>query len=240
MLLDKPPHADERGKLLIDGDIVAYRAACSPKSMNDMRLGQVQVDKAMSWILYQCLPDVEVDDYTVYLTGDTNFRNEVGVTHKYKGNRPDARPSLLTHLKAYLIDNYVAVKEVHQEADDGMAIAATKLGPKSIIASIDKDMLQVPCLHYNFNTNDWSRVSEWEGLKFFYSQVLTGDTVDNIIGLRSVGPVKAAKILADCTTEYDMYLEVVNAYNGDFDRVLENARLLWLRRYDNQMWEPPE
>jgi len=37
-----------------------------------------------------------------------------------------------------------------------------------------------------------------------------------------------------------MYLEVVNAYNGDFDRVLENARLLWLRRYDNQMWEPPE
>jgi len=77
-------------------------------------------------------------------------------------------------------------------------------------------------------------------VRFFYTQLLTGDRVDNIIGLKGIGPVKAAKALADLTTDIEMYNKVVEMYDGDKVRVLENARLLWLRRTPGEMWEAPE
>jgi len=42
------------------------------------------------------------------------------------------------------------------------------------------------------------------------------------------------------TDEKELYEAVVKAYDGDEGRVLENARLLWLRREEGQMWQPPE
>jgi DNA polymerase-1 len=126
-----------------------------------------------------------------------------------------------------------------EEADDLIAIEATNLGPDTVIASIDKDFMQVPCRHYNFLKDQWAKVEEFEGLRFFYSQILTGDAVDNIIGLHRVGPKTAEKMLKDCKTEQELYEACVDAYGGDVDRVLENARLLWLRRYVGEMWTPP-
>ena len=101
-------------------------------------------------------------------------------------------------------------------------------------------MLQIPCSHYNPNKRTMTEMGEFEGLRFFYTQILTGDKADNIIGLYGIGPKKADKILADCTTEAGMYEECLRSYGGDEARVIENARLLWLRRYDNQIWEPPK
>ena len=38
-----------------------------------------------------------------------------------------------------------------------------------------------------------------------------------------------------------MYQCCVEAYEGNEERVIENARLLWLRRYDDEpLWIPPE
>ncbi len=83
-------------------------------------------------------------------------------------------------------------------------------------------------------------VSDFDGKKFFYTQILTGDRADNIVGLYGVGPKKAEKMLADCETEADMYEECLHQYGGEEDRVIENARLLWLRREPDQLWEPPK
>ena len=74
---------------------------------------------------------------------------------------------------------------------------------------------------------------------FFYEQILTGDRADNIVGLKGIGPVKAKRILADCDKEQDLWDAVVTAYDGDEERVTENARLLWLRRQRNEIWVPP-
>ena len=51
--------------------------------------------------------------------------------------------------------------------------------------------------------------------------------------------MKAEKLLDGATTEQEMYERCINAYSGDVDRVIENARLLWLRREEGQLWEPP-
>jgi len=40
--------------------------------------------------------------------------------------------------------------------------------------------------------------------------------------------------------ELDLWDAVLKAYDGDVDRVVENARLLWLRRTEGELWEPPD
>lgn len=71
------------------------------------------------------------------------------------------------------------------------------------------------------------------GLRFFYGQLLTGDSVDNIKGCPNVGPVKAVELLQHLTTEKEMYQSVAAMYHlryGDEwqPALVENARLLWL------------
>ena len=82
-------------------------------------------------------------------------------------------------------------------------------------------------------------MTDSEGTKFFYTQLLTGDTADNIPGVQGIGPKKADKILEGLEDEYEMYEACLNAYQGDLEFLVENAQLLWLRREEGQMWQPP-
>ena len=45
--------------------------------------------------------------------------------------------------------------------------------------------------------------------------------------------------LSVAKTEQDLWEACVKAYDGDVDRVIENARLLWLRRTEGEIWQPP-
>ena len=223
--------------ILIDGDILAYRSAyfCEDK---DVEEGQHKIDDIVDGILYETSFDPAEAKYEMFLTGKGNFRFDVQPT--YKGNRKDKpKPIHLNAMRQYLIDGYNAKVSSEQEADDDIAIRATELGDSTIIASIDKDFLQVPCWHYNFNRKTLVKVEEYAGLEFFYSQVLMGDTADNVFGIRGVGEVKSKKMLSDTWEERELYDICVRAYEGNEAKVIENARLLWLRRKDGQIWQPP-
>ena len=224
--------------VLIDGDIVAYRAAYSTEGGHADDVAD-KVDELMDYILDATTFDGS--PFKVYLTGDGNFRYDVAVTVPYKGNRKDTKkPEFLPDARDYLVEDYGAVVSSGEEADDLIAIEATRLGPHTIIASVDKDFLQVPCVHYNTNKQTFTEQDELSATRFFYTQILTGDRADNIQGLHRVGPVKAAMILGESTDEVEMYNKCVEAYEGNVDRVIENARLLWLRREEGQLWHPPE
>ena len=106
--------------------------------------------------------------------------------------------------------------------------------------SLDKDLDQIVGWHYNFVKHLGYYIKPEEGLVKLYTQMLTGDAADNIKGLFRVGPVKAAKIIGDTTDELELYNKVLEAYEGDAERVLENAQLLFLRRYEGQIWTPPQ
>ena len=82
------------------------------------------------------------------------------------------------------------------KADDAIAIEATKFGDDSIIVSLDKDFDQVQGWHYNFVKKDKYYITADEGLYNFYCQFLVGDRIDNIIGVKGIGPKKAEKLLA--------------------------------------------
>lgn len=228
-----------KGKVLVDGDIVAYRAAFSTQDLFPED-AERKVDELMDYILTETLMFPDPSEYEVFLTGSGNFRYDIAKSFPYKGNRKSTeKPIHLPVAREYLVTKYKATVSEGEEADDLIAIAATKYGPETIVASVDKDMLQIPCKHFNFTKGEWHDITEFEGTKFFYKQILTGDRADNIMGLYKVGPVKAEKIVKDCNTEEELWDAVLNAYDGDIDRVIENARLLWLRREEGEIWQPP-
>lgn len=227
-------------KLLIDGDIIAYKAAYATEG-KEAEDAVDATDHLMEVVLEKCLFEPEDSMYEAYLTGHSNFREDYAVTVPYKGNRRNKeKPIHLNGIRDYLIVEYGAKIIEGQEADDKIAIRATQEGPDSIIASIDKDFLQVPCWHYNINKQTMVQIDYHQGMLNFYTQILTGDAADNIKGLFRVGPVKAGKILDGAEDEREMYRRVLEAYEGDVDRVTENGILLWLRREEGQIWSPPE
>ena len=228
------------GKVLIDGDIIAYRAAFSTEQMGSQDTRD-KVDDLIEFILDSTVLFPEIGlDYSVYLTGKGNFRDDIAKSYPYKGNRKSVqKPRHLQTARDHMESKYQAIISKGEEADDLIAKEAARLDYKACVASIDKDMLQLPCWHFNIVRGDYLEVTPFGGIKFFYTQILTGDTADNIVGLFRVGPVKAKKILEDAETEEDLWDCVVKAYDGNEDRVIENARLLWLRREEAEIWQPP-
>ena len=224
-------------KILIDGDILTYRAAFSTEGQH-VEDAFDKIDELVENIIDALVFEYTHDCYEMFITGKGNFRFDVQPT--YKQNRSGKpKPEHLPALRDYLVEVYHAKVSEGQEADDDITIRATELGSSAVIASIDKDFLQVPCYHYNTNKGTLVEVSEFEGLRFFYTQILMGDKADNVFGLKGVGPVKAGKLLQDATTEQELYNICLDAYDGDKRKVIENGRLLWLRRKEDELWSPP-
>lgn len=223
-------------KALIDADPICYRIAFACKD-DTPALACRSMDRYLAGVILS----VDHDDrwygqWELFLSDSTanNFRTAYAVTAPYKGNRGE-KPAHLPTLRQHLFTEWKATLCEGEEADDAIAM---RLDENSIAVSVDKDFLQVPGWHYNNVSRQHQYITPEQGLRNFYKQILTGDSVDNIIGIAGIGPVKAAKALADCTTEREMYDACVAAYDNEA-RVIENARLLWLRRFPNQLWEPP-
>lgn len=141
------------------------------------------------------LDKTDCNEYVVFLSSGDNFRNDIATIQGYKANRKDARkPEHYEAIWDYLTTYYGAITLKSIESDDALAMCQTK---DTVICSIDKDLLQVPGFHYDWVGDYKTLVSPDVGLRKLYQQVLTGDSTDNIPGIRGIGPVKARKIITD-------------------------------------------
>ncbi len=224
---------------LVDADVAVYRIGFKTEDIDEEEIVASRVDDLMNGILGA----VSSTQHRCYLTaGQNNFR--LAINPQYKANRlGKPKPRHYEFLREYFIEAWGAEMRTEDEADDAMGIRQTELGDDSIICTNDKDMYQVPGHHYNWTTGSFLYVDEHEAQRFFYQQILTGDQVDNVIGLFRVGPVKANKILGSVnTTDEGYWSAVVNAY-AEHGRTIEeaimNAKCVWIRRFENQIWNPP-
>ncbi len=221
---------------IIDGDILCYRVGFACNEETEKVAIRTMAEMLEELVFIELSSNIHVG----YLTGKDNYRHDIAKTKPYKGNRKDApRPVHLHSLREYLITAWDFRVANGQEADDAIGIHATLTRDNSIIVSIDKDLDMIPGHHYNPVKKDHYYVNDKVALKNFYRQILTGDKVDNIEGLRGIGPKKADKILGDFDTDLAMYEAVLKAYDGDAERVLENGQLLWIRRKEGELWQPP-
>jgi len=226
------------------GDVIVYRIGFATQSKDED--GEV-VAEPLPYALHSTkvfinnmIKKTEADSYRLFLTGKDNFRMKVDP--EYKANRKgtakpvhydEIRKYMANHLKAEVIDG--------MEADDALALNQTE---DTVIASIDKDLLMVAGRHYNFVKDEYKTVTPEEGIRWFYTQLLMGDKVDNIIGIRGIGIKKAEKIL-DASDDWDATVE--DYYKEEFEeaelvdgkwqpswyqRMVQNQELLWMIQKD--------
>jgi 5'-3' exonuclease len=183
---------DERFNLaIIDADSMLYAIAYK---YNTPALCRKQVDKTIDRVMNL----VGADSAVVYVKGPNNFRFQADP--EYKAQRKDTIPP---EIKALINDMYdhcdsFAMQSVDGEADDYCTFTARMArmeGKSHVTVHIDKDLDCIPGWHFNFKTDVFREITFEFAYRFMMQQFLTGDSTDNIKGLKGIGPMKAQKAM---------------------------------------------
>jgi DNA polymerase-1 len=199
---------------VLDADIFVYKVAAAAQRtvMFDeycISIGdKSEAIVALSNWLHFIQKKLNADDVILCFTGKDNYRKEIWP--EYKTHRVTPKPPLMGELIEWCEQSYDCIKEDRLEADDvvadhmSMTYAGASDGIQFIGVSEDKDLLGVPGWLYNPAKDGIAHeVSLEDAIKFFYTQVLTGDSADGYKGVPGVGPVKAAKYIDQAWEESD-------------------------------------
>lgn len=242
--------------LIVDGDGPAYRAAATVKTVpTAVRRFQQEI---LTWMYI-----ANADDAQVYLTHEESRkagRFNIKAVKPYQGQRNgSAKPPLLSQVRHAVtqeenfLPEYTASMEHLVEADDAMIIQAYSLKDDGIIASDDKDLRMTPYKYLDLKTGKIidsdpfghlemtyteSGVGKLVGhsLKFFWAQMLMGDSADNIKGILKLngklcGPAAAYEFLHPMKNIEEVANAVIGAYREIDQNPLPEGYLLWLLRH---------
>lgn len=221
---------------LTDGDPLAYIAAWN----NTEEEAKAKIDS-----LVQEIPEsVFATDHRIAIKGSGNFRDDVIGDYKAGRKTEPEYAALIRILREYLIDEHNAIPADGQEADDLLAQWAEECrqaGEDWAIASIDKDLLTIPGTHYNIRKGTIEHIDEDTADYLLNAQLLTGDRVDNIQGLKGIGPKKAENILAGATFG-NRRARVIGAYREyygqEWERELQiTGDLIYIRKVKDERFE---
>ena len=243
--------------LVIDGDIFLWECGLSveePIHWGD-DLWTLHADAYEARLKFDiALADLKEKTGAVTLaicfSGAKNWRKEVLPTYKFH-RKKSRKPVVFHDLRDYARQTYRTYEFPQLEADDvcGMimdgALWSTKL--ERILVSTDKDLLQIPGLHYNHNKPEEgiTEVSEEDGHYNHMFQALTGDLVDGYSGCPGVGPKTAAKLL-DPDPTWDVVSAAYEKAGKTEEEALQQARVAKILRkkdfaFNNNeviLWEP--
>lgn len=243
------PHCSPGVDLLcVDGDGLAYY--CAGKDGTPPEQAYTYVTEMVDTFSEMTRPK----SVLILLTAESSpkgGRYAVATVKPYQGQRKNSRrPENWRALRRYLEAGRAGKVHTatHAEADDLFAYHSHRCGGNIAIASQDKDMRMVPGLHVTWDRQRLFWVREGEspfhsgkqyGQRWFWEQMLQGDTADNIPGLpllfgKKCGEVTAQRYLSDFPND-ELCDRVREAYaylykNEGDDRFVEQACLLWMRR----------
>lgn len=254
-----------RGRVLhLDGDLLCYWAGGS----EDTTVAESRI-RAIGKInaLREQSGSEKVVMHLTADASTKGDRRIIATVKPYQGQRKAGRkPKNWGYLRewaeSYSGDLFTVKVWATREADDGIALCCADWFRKNAwspddvdtclvaIASGDKDMRMFGGLHVDWSTFALEYVPHGAfdhrgangnqfGHRWFWEQMLQGDTADNIPGLpkwygKLCGKTTAAKLL-DGITSNDAAFELVYAgYEAEYgdeadDRFIEQALLLWMR-----------
>ena len=243
-------------RVILDADSMLYRAGwVKDKRTEDNPQGTddfLTADQAKPVVngfyrkIRQALRTRRIDSYIG--EGET-FRHKIARTRPYKGGRSAVKPPSWDALYEWMIERHDATVIRGVETDDivaGQQYQAwhrlmyqeyTSAEDITVLCHIDKDLLQIPGYHYNWVKDDLFYVTELEGEKFFWWQMIVGDSVDKVPGCEGAGPVAAGALDSlEGTEEWRDLVESLyrKRYSDKWHRQMqEQADLLWMRRWTN-------
>lgn len=186
-----------------------------------------------------------------------NFRKEI--YPEYKANRKNNRkPLCLKRIRERLGHAYqYNIQKEGYEADDVIGEFITAEDPyrklwscnepvktqnnRAVCVSIDKDLKTVQGLHYI--KDELVTITEDQANFTWMCQTLSGDSVDNITGIKGIGAKKAEKLLQG-VTELKYLWKIVSeeylkeGYSEQYAKI--NARLTRIQRDGDKLLELPD
>lgn len=248
--------------LLADADSDVYKAAATVKTVPT---GVRRVHSAVLEHIF--LADCTTGE--AYLTAPDSLkagRFKIRAVQPYQGHRSSgAKPPLLSAVRdgvwhAEPPEEFTVHLERVVEADDAMMIRSYQLGDMGVVSSDDKDLRMTPFRYYDRGRGvvlepdpigqlwmDFTPGGEKKllghGLKFFWAQMMMGDSADHIKGLikwegKNCGKVTAYNVLHPLPTMFEVSNTVIDGYRAINQNPLPEAWLLWLlRNHDDNAWK---
>jgi 5'-3' exonuclease len=264
--------------LLVDGNNIASRAAHASWSASTMSSEDGTPTAALMFFINamtKIIGQVEPTHIAVAWDGKSRYRH--GLLPTYKANRkpmPNSQQREQISLFA-LMGGFLNAAGVHQrlhpdyEADDLIASWwwNIKEAEEIVILSGDKDLYQLlgsnpwdvlttarkPVgggIYETWTSHDFEAKHGFQPEDWMLVGALTGDTSDNIEGIKGVGPKRAVKLLED--HDWNIKRAVQAKYPDEWERVQRNLWLMDLRsgdplngrndiaRFPRPMYETPE
>jgi 5'-3' exonuclease len=214
--------------VLIDADSIIFASAVTSETFFDAK---DKMDYKINEILDLMASLYEIEGFSVFSGSKGNFRKYI--TDDYKANRRDQEiPEHLNALHSHSKEYWNAKYTYGVETDDLLASYWQKLtneGKNVIIVAIDKDYKQFPSAIYNYQRKEWSKISELDALKNFYTQMIVGDSADNIKVCKGKGKTFANKLLEPLNSKY----QIVKAVYGIYREIYKSkAKLKYIETYN--------
>ena len=224
--------------LLVDADSLIFASCYRPKEDVDTfydNLDDVvyKFDESFQKIVNDLTDLYNVNEVFVFNNSKGNFRKMI--TPKYKANRIDqVKPPLLSQIHDYVTETYNGICGCGVETDDMVAAywhtLSNQFGRDHVmIVSIDKDYLQFPALIYKYNRKEILDVSKYDSLLNFYTQMIVGDSADNVNYFKGKGVKFAHKYYKDCDTQYQFTKQLYLLFK---DRYKSKAREKYIECYN--------
>lgn len=215
--------------LLIDADSLIF-ASCYRKRENpdddlyytEIEDSRAKFDEQFMSIVNHLEEKYPIDKVLTFSGSKGNFRKLI--TKKYKANRKKQElPPLLDEMHQFVKDHYDSIWGYGVETDDMVARYWKKISDdigrdEVMIVSIDKDYKQFPCLMYNYHYKhkEILDISEEEAMYNFYSQMIEGDTADNVNYFKGKGKKFAEKHFKDCNTKYQYTRKLYELFKQEY------------------------
>lgn len=195
--------------VLIDADSLMYFSSYG--SEEDQLLSETKLSEKIFDILNIVGNSYNIEKYYVFVKGNSNFRYKI--FPEYKKNRPKKHP-IIDVLNKYLVDNFNAVESHNAESDDYVFSYSQLPEYKNrvIICSVDKDLLQIPGLHYDYQKNKFHVIDEETARYNLAIQMIMGDAADGIPCLKGYGPKKAQNLINKNMTAFQQTKIILKEY----------------------------
>lgn len=259
---------------LIDYDSLIYKAVYKIVSIQDIKQKIAQGktrEELEQWIVDECInrlcqmgdkifAEIEQEPFLLengldivfceyFITYGKNSIRRRLVTDYKKTRRKQPQDKWVNKVRSYLLKSDFAFVHDEWEADDLIHDRAKELGQNGcIIISIDKDLKQIPGIHFDFYRKPSKEVDQWgkkiqndmKGLKVvseseaaynFWYQMLVGDGSDNVKGVKGIGPVKANKLLSDFYSMGKLFDDYIDLIMDEYQKVYDDYKSEFFKNY---------
>jgi len=186
-------------KVLVDTDVLLYISCWNKNDLvHAIEHWEDLVQNIADEIALLCTEEEPpVIEMMFALKGENNFRKLIAPDYKQTSSRAESKKNkYLDGLYDYIREHWNPTIADGWEADDQLRAWTVQYADEDwVIVSVDKDLRMIPGRFFNPRTFQMIEVNEDEADYNLHIQLLTGDAVDNIKGIRGIGPKKAAKIL---------------------------------------------